>query len=58
MRPTLIHGTIAVPSEDKQLDLHRQIGYFASELQRPKDHSEIRRDRRQSAPKGLLPMVF
>lgn len=24
MRPTLIHGTIAVPSEDKQLDLHRR----------------------------------
>ncbi len=29
-----------------------------TEMQRPKDYREIRKDTRQSAPKDLLPMVF
>ena len=58
MQRNIIQGTIQIPDKKLQVQLHRQLGEFVDFLQRPKDHSEIQKDKRQSVPIDQLPMVF
>ena len=58
MQRKIISGKIKMPEEEKQKQLHRQLGEFADWMKRPKDANEIRKDRRKSVPINQLPMVF
>ncbi len=58
MQSHIIAGTIQLPKESKQKQLHRQLGEFANWMKRTKDANEIRKDKQQSVPIPLLPMVF
>lgn len=58
MQRKIISGTIKVPKELKQRQLHKQLGEFADWMKRPKDAGEIRKDQRKSVPTTMLPMLF
>ena len=58
MQRNIISGKITIPKEQKQRELHRQLGEFADWLKRPKDTSEIRKDKRKSVPVNQVPMIF
>lgn len=50
--------TVKLPTLESQSQLHRQLGEFTKWMKRPKDAGELRRDRRQSVPPAMLPMLF
>ena len=58
MQRKTISGKTKIPEEEKQKQLHRQLGEFADWMKRPKDANEIQKDRRKSVPISQLPMVF
>ena len=58
MQRKTISGKINIPKEPKQRQLHRQLGEFADSMKRPKDTSEIQKDKRKSVPVNQLPMIF
>lgn len=58
MQRNIISGTIKIPEQQRQRQLHRQLGEFANWLQRPKDANEVRKDKQKSVPIAMLPMVF
>ena len=58
MQRKTISGKINFPEEEKQKQLHRQLGEFADWMKRPKDANEIQKDRQKSVPINQLPMVF
>ena len=58
MQQHIIRGTIAVPTDHRQKQLHRQLVKFADRMQRTKDTGELLKDRRRSVPKEMLPMLF
>jgi hypothetical protein len=58
MQRKIISGRIKTPEERRQKELHRQLGVFTEWIKRPKDTSEIRKDKRKSVPVQQLPMVF
>ena len=53
-----INGQLRLPTNKRQKGLHQNAGQFLLNLNRRKDAAEVQRDRLQSAPQGLLPMVF
>lgn len=53
-----INGQLRLPTNKRQQLLHQNAGQFLLNLNRRKDAAEVQRDRLQSAPQGLLPMVF
>ncbi|MGV3459017.1 MAG: hypothetical protein ACO1N9_01040 [Flavobacterium sp.] len=53
-----IAGQLCLPQERSQKQLHQSAGGFILQLSRRRDAAEVQRDRLQSAPQGLLPMVF
>ena len=57
MRHT-IAGQLRLPEDKSQRQLHQGAGEFILQLSRRRDAAEVQRDRLQSAPQGLLPMVF
>ena len=56
--PLNINGQLRLPTNKRQKLLHQSAGQFLLNLNRRKDAAEVQRDRLQSAPQGLLPMVF
>ena len=58
MQRKIISGKIKTPEENKQKQLHRQLGEFADWMKQSKDTGEIRKDQRKSVPIHQLPMVF
>ena len=58
MQRKTISGKINVPEEERQKQLHRQLGEFTDWMKRPKDASEIRKDQRKSVPVNQLATVF
>ena len=58
MQRKIISGKLKIPKEQKQRQLHQQLGEFAEWMKRPKDASEIQKDKRKSVPINQLPMVF
>ena len=58
MQRNKILGTISIPEQKRQRQLHRQLGEFADWMQRPKDANEVREDKGKSVPIAMLPMVF
>ena len=53
-----INGQLRLPTNKRQKLLHQNAGQFLLNLNRRKDATEVQRDRLQSTPQGLLPMVF
>lgn len=58
MPQTIISGPVILPERQTQRQLHRQLGEFVNWLGRTKDAGEIQKDKRQSVPVPMLPMVF
>ena len=58
MQRNIISGTISIPEQKRQRQLHRQLGEFANWLQRPKDANQVQKDKQKSVPIAMLPMVF
>jgi hypothetical protein len=58
MQRNIVSGKIKIPEENKQKQLHRQLGEFATWMQCTKDANEIQKDQRKSIPINQLPMVF
>lgn len=58
MQRKIISGTIKTPKQKRQQQLYRQLGEFAHWMQKPKDANEVRKDKQQSVPIAMLPMVF
>ena len=58
MQQRIISGSVNIPEKAKQRQLHRQLGEFAEWVKRPKDASEIRKDRQKSVRISRLPMLF
>ena len=58
MQRNIISGTINIPEQKRQQQLHRQLGEFANWLQRPKDANQVQKDKQKSVPIAMLPMVF
>ncbi len=58
MQRNKIAGTISIPEQQRQRQLHQQLGEFAQWMQKPKDASEVQKDKRRSVPVEMLPMVF
>ena len=58
MQRNIISGTISIPEQKRQRQLHRQLGEFASWMQRPKDANQVQKDKQKSVPIAMLPMVF
>lgn len=58
MPQAIISGTVILLERQTQRQLHRQLGEFANWLGRTKDAAEIQKDKRQSVPVPMLPMVF
>ena len=53
-----IAGQLRLLQDRSQKRLHQSAGEFILQLSRRRDAAEVQRDRLQSAPQGLLPMVF
>jgi len=58
MQRNIISGTISIPEQKRQRQLHRQLGEFANWMQRPKDANQVQKDKQKSVPIAMLPMVF
>ncbi|MGV3460207.1 MAG: hypothetical protein ACO1N9_07115 [Flavobacterium sp.] len=58
MQRNIKAGTITVPEQKLQRQLHQQLGEFAKWLQKPKDASQVQKDKQKSVPIAMLPMVF
>ena len=58
MQRNIISGTLSLPEQKRQRQLHQQLGEFANWMQRPKDANEVQKDKRKSVPIAMLPMVF
>lgn len=58
MQRNIISGTISIPEQQRQRQLHRQLGEFANWMQRPKDANQVQKDKQKSVPIAMLPMVF
>ena len=58
MQRKTVSGKIQPPEEQKQKQLHRQLGDFLEWMKQDKDASEIQKDQRQSVPIRQLPMGF
>lgn len=54
----IIAGQFRLPQNRSQKGLHQGAGECILQLSRRKDAAEVQRDRLQSAPQGLLPIVF
>lgn len=54
----IIAGQLRLPADKRQRQLHQAAGEFILQLSRRRDAAEVQRDRLQSAPQGMLPMVF
>ena len=53
-----ISGQLQLPKTARQKLLHQSAGQFLLQMNRRKDAAEVQRDRTQSVPQGMLPMVF
>lgn len=58
MHKHLLSETITIPEQQRQRQLHRQLNEFAGWMQKPKDASEVQKDKCKSVPTAMLPMVF
>nr|DAC75951.1 TPA_exp: hypothetical protein [Elizabethkingia anophelis] len=58
MQRKIISGKIQLPEQQKQRQLHKQLGEFTHWMQRPKDASEIQKDKMKAVPIAMLPMLF
>jgi len=58
MHKHILSGTITIPEQQRQRQLHRQLNEFANWMQKPKDANEVWKDKRSSVPTAMLPMVF
>ncbi|WP_186812835.1 hypothetical protein [Sphingobacterium faecium] len=58
MERKIIAGTITLPTGKREKTLHKQLGKFALWMQIPKDANEIQKDKQQSVPVSMLPIVF
>ena len=58
MHKHIISGTIKQPEQKRQKQLYQQLSEFAQWMQKPKDASEVQKDKRRSVPVEMLPMVF
>lgn len=58
MKSNKVTGRIERPRTKQQWKLYQQIGAFAEDLNRLPDAQEVRKNKPQSAPITLLPMVF
>ena len=58
MHKHIISGTIKLPEQKQQRQLHKQLSEFAHWMQKPKDAGEVQKDKRRSVPVDMLPMVF
>lgn len=58
MQKKTIAGTISLPRQKRQRQLHEQLGNFMAWMHRPKDAGEIQKDRAKSVPVGMLPIIF
>lgn len=58
MHKHIISGTIKPPEQKRQRQLYKQLNEFAQWMQKPKDASEVQKDKRRSVPVEMLPMVF
>lgn len=58
MQRNIISGTMSIPEQQRQRQLHRQLGEFANWMQRPKDANQVQKDKQKSVPIAMLPMVF
>ncbi|WP_235130491.1 hypothetical protein [Chryseobacterium indicum] len=60
MQRKIISGKIKTPKEQeqKQKQLHKQLGEFVEWMKQDKNASEILKDQRKSVPINQLPMVF
>lgn len=53
-----ISGQLLLPTSKRQKLLHHSAGQYLTQLSRRKDAAEVQQDSLQSAPQGMLPMVF
>ncbi|WP_294823264.1 hypothetical protein [uncultured Flavobacterium sp.] len=53
-----ISGQLRLPKNARQKLLHQNAGQLLLHLNRRRDAAEVQKDRLQSAPQGLLPMVL
>ncbi|MFV8367797.1 hypothetical protein [Flavobacterium sp. XS1P27] len=58
MQRNILSGTMSIPEQKTQRQLHQQLGEFAQWMQRAKDTNEVRKDKQKSVPIAMLPMVF
>ena len=58
MQRNILSGTISIPEQKTQRQLHQQLGEFSQWMQRAKDADEVRKDKQKSVPIAMLPMVF
>ena len=58
MQQTIISGTVQLPEQKRQKQLHAQLAGFMGWMQRTKDAGEVQKDKPRSVPAGMLPMVF
>jgi hypothetical protein len=58
MKTKLEQGSIRLPQTERQWQLYQQLAQWAQQLERLPDAEEIRKDRKQTVPIPLLPMVF
>ncbi|MFD2966247.1 hypothetical protein ACFS7Y_02560 [Sphingobacterium bambusae] len=49
---------IELPQDRAQERLHAALVYFVDYMERPRDANEVLKDRQQSVPVEMLPMVF
>ena len=58
MEKHINNGRKVPPKTQKQWKLYEQLSQFCAALDRAQDTAQVQQDRLQSAPVGLLPMVF
>lgn len=58
MHRTIISGTVKLPEQKRQKELHAQLAGFMHGMQKPKDADQVQKDRRRAVPAEMLPMVF
>ena len=49
MQRNILSGTISIPEQKTQRQLHRQLSEFANWIQRAKDTNEVLKDKQKSA---------
>ncbi len=49
---------IELPKDRERERLYNELGQFVDYMNRPRDQSEAQKDRQQSVPLAMLPMLF